>query len=270
MNQSEIILNMPAKEYREAPGVNISALKRMRLSPAHYKFNLEQDQDDKHSVPLIVGTLVHQARLEPEKLCYVVRPDKWDSWRTNDAKAWRDAQTLPVVTPDEEKQVKACADALGGIELLNELAARGNTEVTAFKRDERTGLMKKGRADLVAVDDAGITWIVDIKTVPDGGASLDAFSRKVADLDYHLQAAWYCDLFDTDNFRFVAVEKTGYNGVGIFHVTPEDLQIARRVNAMLLQQLAGCIEKQSWPGYPSDSRAIQMPRWKMKQDGADL
>jgi hypothetical protein len=270
MSAEGIFLDMPEADYRKAPGVNVSALKDMRLSPAHYKHHREEEQADKANAALIIGTLVHRAKLEPERFCYAVRPAQFDSWRTIAANAWREGQTLPVVTPDEEQQVLRCVEALEKLELLTELAKRGNTEVTCFKRHRRTGLMLKGRSDLVATDDDGNTWIVDLKTVPEEGACEENFSRKIADLNYHMQAAFYADLFDTNRFIFVAVEKAGYAGVAPYIIDAEDLEIGRRTNEALLQQLAECHRTQSWPGYHTTPKTIKMPHWKRKQDGADL
>lgn len=261
---------MPEDDYRKAPGVNVSSLKKMLLSAAHYKHALEEQESDKHNSNLIIGTLVHRAKLEPDRLCYAVRPEKWDSWRTDASKAWRDAQTLPVVTPEEEKDVLRCADALASLDLLTELAARGNTEVTCFKRHKRTGLMLKGRADLVATDDDGITWIVDLKTVPEEGASPDAFARKIAELNYHMQAAHYCELFETDRFIFIAVEKKGYAGVTNYILSGEDLELGRRTNNAALQKLAECRANNIWPGYTTKLQTIELPHWKRKQEMADV
>ena len=266
---ADIIFNMSESDYRNAPGVNVSALKKMRLSPAHYKFAREETESDKHNAALIIGTLVHRAKLEPHRLCYVVRPPEYDSWRTKASQQWREWQTLPAVTPEEEQDVLRCVDALEKLELLTELCARGNTEVSAFKR-HRAGLMLKGRADLVAVDDDGVTWIVDLKTVPEEGASPEAFARKIADLDYHQQAAHYCDLFGTDKFIFVAVEKKGFPGVAAYQLSPRALEIGRRTNDALLTQLARANETGEWIGYQPGVQEIDLPAWKVKQDGKDI
>ena len=267
MSEPDIRFDMPEEEYRKAPGVNVSRLKRMLLSPAHYNY---VEPEDERNAALIVGTLVHRAKLEPHKLAYVVRPAQWDSWRTKDSQAWRDAQTLPVVTPDEEQDVLRCVEALEKVELLNELAARGNTEVTCFRIHERTGLLMKGRADLVATDDVGNTWILDIKTVLEEGASPDAFSRKIADLNYHMQAAFYADLFETNRFIFVAVEKKGFNGVGIYQLDEEDIELGRRTNNALLQKLKRCHNENLWPGYSTTPRKISLPNWKRKLELEDV
>lgn len=270
MSETDIHLDMPEAEYRKANGINASSLKKMLLSPAHFKYAQEEEETDKRNANLIVGTLVHKSRLEPEKLCYAVRPKEFKDWRTKESQAWRDAQTLPVVTPDEEEQVKRCADALFSIDLLSELAARGNTEVTAFKRHERTGLLMKGRADLLSVDDDGNTWVIDIKTVPEEGASSNQFSRKIAEMNYHLQAAFYCDLFGTNNFMFVAVEKSGFTGVGVYILDKEDIELGRRTNEALIQKLALCRKENKWPGYPTKPTTINLPQWKRKQEMGDI
>lgn len=270
-----IFLDMPEGDYRKAPGVNVSSLKDMRLSPAHYKHWRETPDPDKANAALIIGTLVHRAKLEPHKFCYVVRPEKWDSWRTDAAKAWRDSQKLPVVTPDDEQAILRCVDALTGLEVfpgitLDDLCEIGNTEVKCFKRHPRTGLMMKGAADLVATDENGTTYVLDLKTVPEEGASEDKFSRKIADLNYHMQAAYYCDLFDTNRFIFIAVEKLGFPGVAAWELDAEDLEIGRRTNEALLEQLSRCIKSGEWFGYHKGVRTIRMPSWKRRQDGKDL
>ena len=130
--------------------------------------------------------------------------------------------------------------------------------------------MLKGRSDLVAVDDGGVTWIVDLKTVPEEGASPAEFARKIADLDYHMQAAHYCDLFGTDKFIFIAVEKKGFPGVAAYQLSAEAIEIGRRTNDALLTQLARSTQTGEWPGYSTDVQQIDLPAWKVKQDGKDL
>jgi len=265
-----IHFDMSEDDYRKAPCVNISALKHMLKSPAHYKHELESPDEDKRQAHLIIGTLVHRAIGEPEKFCYIVRPPEFKDWRTKASQEWRNAQTLPVLTPDEEEDVLRCVNALQKCELLMELCKRGKQEVACFKRHKRTGLMLKGRSDLVATDDDGVTWVVDLKTVPEGGASAVEFARKMAELNYHLQAAHYGDLFETSNFIFIAVEKKGFPGVGIYILDPEDIELGRRTNNALLQKLAECNKTNTWPGYGDEPRVIQLPAWKRKQEMEDV
>lgn len=262
---AEIYPDIPEEEYRNALGENITGLKHMLLSPAHYKYRKDETDPDKEKVQLIIGTLVHRAKFERDKFAYVVRPKEFDSWRTKASQEWRDSQTLPVVTAEEEDDIIRCVDALENCELLNELAARGQAEVAAFKIHEKTGLRMKGRADLWTVDDGGRRWLIDLKTVPEGGASREAFRAKIDTLNYALQAAYYCDLFGTDNFLFVAVEKKGFPGVGTYQLTPDDLDVARQVNNRLLERLADCIAKDDWPSYTTDAVTLPMSDYKRRK-----
>lgn len=271
---------MPEKVYRAAAGINVSSLKAMRLSPAHYHHDLEEDDDEKRQSALVVGTLVHKARLEPEGFpgCYVVRPETYPSkegvkpWHggATYCKDWLKAQTLPVVTPDEEGVILRCAKALEEDELINAMAASGWREVTCFKRHKRTGLMLKGRADLVAPDEDGVTWGLDIKTVLAGMASRELFKKRISDLDYHMQDAHYRDLFGLDHFVFVAVEKKGFPGVAQWELESEDVELGRRSNEAFIQQVARCRDRGEWPAYPKGVRSIGLTKWKRKQEMEDV
>lgn len=324
-----IFLDMSEADYRAAPGVNVSALKSMRLSPAHYK-HAREEQEDKKNAALIVGTLVHRANLEPDRLCYAVRPNAYPATKTHKSvkdgtlavgdpvpwnsnakwcQDWLASQTLPVVTEDQVEIVNRCADALAGFELfpgvtLDDLCAIGNKEVAVFKRHRRTGIMRKARIDLLAIDEAKCKWAFDLKTVPEEGACRDAFSRKIADLNYHMQDAWYSDILEDDieceecgaladatnktntceychtvgsvptrppiNFVFIAVEKTGYPGVAAWTISQRGREVARRTNEALLEQLHRCLKNEEWTGYPKGVRTIDLPGWKIKQDGSDI
>lgn len=263
-----IYSGLPESEYRKAPGVNISSLKALRRSPAHYKHALTEE--DQESSALVVGTLVHQARLEPQNLSYVVRPAEFTDWRTKAAKEWRDAQKLPVITPDEEEVVLRCAQALREVPLIEQMARAGHRELTCFKRHERTGLLLKGRADLVSLDASGHRWGCDIKTVIEGMAARSQFERRVSEYDYHLQAAYYMDLFDLHHFIFIAVEKEGYPGVGPYELDAESIRLARRTNEAFLQTLAECQSSNSWPSYPREIREIGLTAWKRTIESEDV
>jgi hypothetical protein len=325
-----IYLDMSESDYRKAPGVNVSSLKDMRLSPAHYKHWQENPDPDKANAALIIGTLVHRAKLEPDKLAYAVRPNTYPATKTHKSvkdgtlsvgdpvpwnsnatwcKEWLAAQTLPVVTEEQVEIVNRSAEALTGFEVfpgitLDDLCKIGKTEVAVFKRHKRTGLMRKARLDLFAVDVEGGKWIIDLKTVPEEGACEEKFSKKIAEQNYHQQAAYYSDMVEDEvecrtcgavadksnastncehcgdvgslplrkqvHFIFIAVEKAGFPGVAAYQLDAEDLEIGRRTNEALLEQLARCFKTGEWEGYPTGVQTIKMPGWKRKQDGKDI
>lgn len=264
-----VFAGLPEKVYRNAPGVNVSSLKLMRYSPAHYKAALEDTEIDRTGA-LVIGTLVHAMTLEDKAKPYVVRPPQFDSWRTKEAKEWRDSQVLDVLTPDEEAVVLRCVKALKRNELICAMAAAGHAELSAFKRHPRTGLLLKGRADLVAPDEDEKWHGLDVKTILEYGAESDAFSRRISDLDYHIQDAFYTDLFGLSSFTFIAVEKGKLAGVGIYELDDDDREIGRRTYNAHLLKLRECMDSDTWPGYPTATRKIGLTKWKRKKEMEDV
>lgn len=260
---------LPEKVYRNAPGVNISSLKKMRISPAHYKAALEDTETDRTGA-LAIGTLVHSLTLDETPRPYILRPDKWDSWRTTESREWRDAQMVDVLTPDEERTVLRCMEALKGSSIIHRMASCGHAEVSVFKKHRRTGLLLKGRADLVAEDGDGKRHAADIKTVPDSGADRDAFSRSISDRDYHLQDAFYTDLLGLKSFTFVAVEKGAHAGVALYKLDDDDRELGRRTYNAFLMRLRQCMDADTWPSYPEGIRKIGLTNWKRKQEMEDV
>lgn len=260
---------LPEKVYRSAPGVNISSLKKMRISPAHYKAAMEDTETDRTGA-LAIGTLVHSLTLDETPRPYVVRPAQFDSWRTKAAQEWRDAQTVDVLTPEEEKVILKCAEALKSEPIIVNMAQCGWSELSCFRRHARTGLLIKCRGDLVAYDSDGDKHGADIKTVPEYGAEREAFSRSISDRDYHLQAAFYSDMFNLRSFILVAVEKGAHAGVAPYYLENDDMELGRRTYNALLQRLRECMDRDEWPSYPKGIRKIGLTQWKRKQEMEDV
>jgi hypothetical protein len=96
--------------------------------------------------------------------------------------------------------------------------------------------------------------IVDLKTCAD--ASLDGFTRAAADMDYHIQAAFYSDMIELmrgDNmgqtFIFIAQEKKKPFAFNLFECSPQFISQGRYEYEMLLQLYKYCVDNNKWPGY---------------------
>lgn len=250
--------------YRKAPGINISSLKHALNSPLHYKSALDKPSEPTEAMEL--GTIIHLAILQPERLSnsFVVRPDWITDFRSAKAKEWRDKQTLPILTADEANAVYAIADNVRANEFMSAAIASSNIELSGFKRDPQTGAMIKARADMVAAGSESL-WVFDVKTVRSGVAGRE-FECQVADFDYHLQAAWYLDVFGANRFAFVAVEKEAPYDWAIWELEASDIELATRVNRRLLDEAAQCHERNEWPGYNKQAIGkLSLPAWKRKQ-----
>jgi len=267
-----IFRDLPADVYHKAPGVNVSSLKECRKSMRHYAHATTAKKDDSDARHFAIGTVVHTLKLEPQRIAsaYIKRPSRFDSWRTKESQAWRDAQTLPVLTDDEEEQVLGCVAASKSDPVISAILSSGECELSRFKIHERTGMLLKGRADIVRDDNEGLRWLGDIKTIGAGGTVRKEFSRQVGDMDYHMQAAFYLDLFEADRFAFIVLEKVEPFDVAIDELDPLAIELGRRTNEAFMQRIAECRRTGEWPGNGGRIRMNKLPRWKEKQDGEDL
>ena len=240
--QKADIRPMTEQEYRQAPGINISSLKVMERSPAHYKAAL--DEPNESTAAQVFGTALHAAVLEPKRECYVIRPEGM-RFTTSEGKAWRDAQTLPILDVDDDCRIKSMLVRLHEHPIVGSLLKTAQTEVACFGTHS-TGLPIKGRIDIIAKY-KGKTVVADIKTTDD--ASPMAFDRSVRKYRYDRQAAFYVDLTGADRFLFIAVEKESPFAVAVYELSQQMLERARRDNDLDLRRLKMCMETDVWPAY---------------------
>ncbi len=258
-NTEGIFFDLPEDTYRQAPGINISALKKMGLSPAHYRAEVDGEKPEPTPAQ-VFGTMLHRAALEPFRLAesFVVKPDGM-TYTTKEGKAWRDSQTKPILSAEQFKAVNGCADSISAHPIAQRIILRAKKEVSVFKVHEATGLLLKGRADIVATDENGSTVVADIKTTSD--ASPGGFPREMARWGYDQQAAFYSDLLGASFFMFVAVEKESPFAVGLYNLDAESIAIGREKNEKNLALLKSCMDSGLWPAYPQEITTISLPRW---------
>jgi hypothetical protein len=252
--------SLDEQTYRQASGVNISALKAMGKSPAHYY--LQRHGPKPEPTPaMIFGSMLHAALLEPERPPqYVVKPEEINL-RTKEGKAWKDAQTLPVITKEESEKITTCVQTMHQHETVRYILGKsaGQREVSVFRRDPATGLLCKGRLDIVVEDTQGNTVICDVKTCLD--ASPGQFRRTVAMFGYEQQAAFYLDLLGAEHFMFIAIEKEPPHGIGVYVLDGEAIEIGRETNARNLAAVSKCQETGQWPSYPTGIKTLTLPAW---------
>lgn len=159
-----------------------------------------------------LGNIIHSLALE-DQTTWVISP--YDSFRTNDAKAWKAEQELPILTTDKLARVEKTTQAILAHPLAKELIATCGIE----KEIKATinGIDFHGRADGISEDRK---TIFDLKTT----AQFDMFKYQVFKMDYDLQAAIY-SLFGNDaKFYFVVAETVAPYRVQIFGTAQEFIE----------------------------------------------
>lgn len=260
-NTEGIFFDLAEDIYRGAPGVNVSNLKKMSTSPAHYRAGIEQKKES--TAAQVFGKMSHLAALEPHRLQseFVLKPEGM-SFVSKEGKLWRDSQTQTILDRDTHEAVCGVARSFACHPIAQSIIDGAKKEVSIFKIHQPTGMMLKGRLDILTEDEDGNTVVADIKTTQD--ASPGGFPREMAKFNYDAQAAFYLDLVGASFFMFLAVEKEAPFAIGVYNLDAESIEIGRQANERNLALLAACIESGIWPAYPQEVTTISLPNWKKK------
>lgn len=252
---------MTFEEYRKRPGLNWSSLKPMERSARYCQWLTEHPRPD--SPALALGRMIHIAILQPRlyaDVC-VSRPDEWDSWRSNAARAWRAEQLAAgreILSDDDAETIRRVALAIySHADAMRLLSDTRREETIEWAVD---GVACKGRVDAIAAD-----RIVDLKTTRDLGLFV---RRDAAQLLYHGQFAWYLDgaisagaCSPDAEACVVAVETEPPYDVAAFRIGEESVEAGRRLWHTLLDRWVTCRDSGVWPGkYPSLA-TLEMPNW---------
>lgn len=257
-----IIPGLSEQLYRAYPAVNFSRLKPMFESPRKYKFELEHPK--KPTLPMIFGSCVHLDVLESHRLSemIVTRPAKWNDWRTDASKEWRDAQTAMVITEKELEMVHGCAASIKEHPFAAWILAGGNDtknapkEVSVFRRHERTGLLLKARIDAPFVDMENRVCCADIKKM----VSVREWkvTNNVRDYLYDVQAAAYLSIMGaTGSFYIIACEATPPHDVDVFDLA-DWIPEGRALYESLLDRLVECEKSNQWPGISENRQTVRV------------
>jgi len=279
---SGIIHDLPAADYHADPACSASALRVIHNRTPHH-LAMERRKPKKQTREMLLGTLIHDAVLEPEKpKAWELEPEsftvpegyksaKKDGPKPGDVIAWNrrmdycqrwkeDREVLGVAILDRE-EADEIQRAVEGVAANPEAAALlVNTlrEVSLFW-SLAGGTRCKARIDALRYD----VLIADLKTTDD--ASEEGFQRHAIKLGYHLQAAWYCDaatlLTDTEytSFSFIAYERES-GLVKVHHATPALLEYGRTCYKAALERYVRCEQSGIWEGY-GNACEFDLPRW---------
>lgn len=264
------IISLPDAQYRAAEGISKSALDYIAppRTPAHYRAYIDGLLRVETTPAMRLGSLIHSAILEPDKVEWVVRPEGL-LFTTKEGKAWRDAQTKQIITADEEATITGMRDSVHAHPAVKRLLANAKTEVSLFANGE-DGVLRKARVD--ALPEGG-NCIVDIKSC--ASAAPEAMSKSMAAFRYDVQAAYYLDLakllsLDKSEFLLVCVEKTPPFAVAVYAIDHDAVEWGRKQYQSDLALLRRCEAEDHWPAFTQDITTLALPAWAQKQAEAVL
>jgi hypothetical protein len=249
--------------YRRLDAVNWSVLKAMLRSPAHYRWAVDHPDDGDTSSRRVLRA-IHCAVLEPMQFAKLYWP--YEGKRRGKAYiAARDAHPgQECLSPAEANHVGQVAKAVLESAVSGPIFAPGAgwSERTIEWIDSETGLRCKGRVD--RTQDLGRTGpiqIWDLKTIGDVRESEVVWMARrllwtgqLAHYRAGVRAATGRDCMA----GLVVVEDGAPHDVGVYDISPRDLDDADILRHDLLRQVAECAASGVWPGACPERRTLVM------------
>lgn len=261
--------NLPFGEYHHWGAVSNSQLQRLKRSPAHLRYYLDNPEDPTES--MVFGSAVHCAILEPDMFtafyaCDVEGDRRTKKYQEAHAALVADRDGAHILAPADYAAALAIRDAANRCASVKALIhGAGDLELSfAWDQPVLDGDARcKGRADRVSWEIAGGT-IVDLKTTRD--ARKNAFERAIFNFGYYNQGAMYVDgirahRLAIKHYTIVAIEKEPPFGICPYRLRDEVLEAGRRENAELLAVYLECLKVDAWPCYDDEITDIGLPDW---------
>lgn len=264
----------------ERPSVSSSALRKIigkgpKKSPAHYWASSPYNPKAAariDSEAFVLGRAAHHLLLGERDFAkqFVVRPLRWDSWRTDAAKAWRQEQTdfgITVLDPKQLDTIKGMSEALSRNSLVQQGALNGKIEQTLVCPSEVEGIWLKARPDVIPTDDGNF---VDFKTT--ASVDTEALRSAIGEYGYHMQGAMVAEVYqavtgrEMETFSLVFVEKDPPHCVRVVTLRPHDLDRGRQLNRVALQKFAHGMATGDWPGPGEGEEFVSPSDWTVRNE----
>jgi hypothetical protein len=272
-----LVRGMPAEQYHADPeSVSNTMLSDMNKSPAHcYALHLAPYRPERTPTPaMLAGTLAHVAVLEPAELQarYVQKPPGM-RFSTKDGMAWRDAQTLEIISRDDMETAEAQRAAVMRVTALANLLSAGEAETSAFWSDKATGSRCRARPDWLHRTGKRSAIALDIKTISE--LTPEAIQRAIANYGYHRQEAHYVAGLEAcgihiEEFVFGFVSSS-YPFLAVAHVLDDESKGQGQDEvAELLERFALCKARNEWPAFGDGYQLTGLPKWAKRSNEIEL
>jgi len=249
-------------DYYAKDAISASGLKRIKVSPAHYRFAEPMKETDAirfgrayHSMILTPELFLTEFFIMNDLAIYQSLIDKgYKSPRsTKEYKEWSfaealKAETKTIIDGDQYQKMTEMREAFMKHPYARTLITNGEAEVGYGGKIETLAgeIEVKLRPDYIKDN-----IIVDLKTTED--ASVNGFARSAANYDYHIQAAFYVNMMkqtrDIETFFFIAQEKDKPYAVNVFEASDQFISQGRYEYELLLYLYKYCIDNDKWPSY---------------------
>lgn len=281
--------------YHQGDGISKTGLDAIARSPAYFfgQYRHPQRPPFRRKAGQLEGSLAHCAALEPEHFDrrYVVIPDdapnrpssrqreaKKPSVETLNAIAWWDDFLVQhngkeVITAAQREAALRQGDNIRALPEVRDAMLNGAAELSAYWRDEKTGLLCRCRPDWTYRCGTRQCVLLDVKTFNDCRAA--EFRRQVQRKRYDCQDAYYSDGFQIASgmevlaFVFIVVETEWPYLADVLMLDDASKAEGRALYRRDLDTYAECLRTDTWPMPAQGIQVINTTRkWSSTREEA--
>jgi len=206
--------------YHSHNSISASGLKEIYKKSVFHFLN----RKFKESPAMALGTAVHQAILEPHEFFdnyhVIHKIDKRTKAGKDEYKKQIElADNKIVLESDTHEIIKSITQEFKKNKLAQHYC-KGEMELSHYTK--MNGIDVRVRPDCI---NTVSNFISDVKTCQDNSPS--AFKRDVYNWGYHLQAAFYMDVCNIDNFKFIACQTKYPYTVEVYTLDEKDIEFGR-------------------------------------------
>jgi hypothetical protein len=263
--QGCMVNGMSNDAYHAYDGISKSGLDLVARSPAHYMYGEKKEK----TRPMVIGSAIHCAVFEPELFVkdYMLLRDIKVRTATEYKQAIKTISEDLVLIQPESDYVSGMQNGINNNKHAKELLDMPRwSEIACFATDPVTGVLVKCKFDTLLES----LIAVDLKKTQD--ASTVQFEKSVGSYRYHVQHAFYSDVFEwatgikLEAFRFLAVEERMPHFSKLHECDTGAINYGRKLYREALNIYAECLEKNDWPMPDGSLGYVGLPYWAADPD----
>lgn len=249
--------DVPPHIYHNLDEEAVSRTQLLKIEPpARYRDYVDRRVPRTPNEFMDKGTAWHTRILEPASFQTRHILKKYETYRTDEAKIWRDEQIkngLTILTQDEMNEITEMEQRMREHPKFNDYFRRadGRYELTVLSRHSGTGILRRCRIDAAPPGNA----LHDLKSTARIEVSAENVGKYCWNNGLGFQAAYYLDIWNAlhevkkTDFVFWFQESIPPFLVGAYAVPRDLIDYCRKILNARLYVLAECREKHHWPGY---------------------
>lgn len=260
-----LVTGMSNEAYHAYDGISKSGLDLVARSPAHYMYGEKKEK----TRPMVIGSAIHCAVFEPELFIkdYMLMRDVKVRTASEYKQAIKTINEDLVLVQPEADYVSGMQNGINNNKHAKALLDQPRwSELAVFATDPVTGVLVKCKFDtLLHCLDA-----VDLKKTQD--ASTQQFEKSIASYRYHVQHAFYSDVFEwatgqqLRSFQLLAVEERLPHFSKLHQCDSEAAAYGRKLYREALNTYADCLSKNEWPMPDGSLEYVGLPYWAQDPD----